>query len=408
MDNLTLSLKVAKPHTIDPLEGHTVVIFEKVGDAGEEYRFEIEPGQTRPRTKLNLFEWLRGQKPPNYFAYAVSGLPELRWTFTTDVTLDIQAHKFTLLVTLAYSVGGPRLLVTRRNDDPIRQVRDYIAGLLARQFAQRTWGEIRHDFRLMERQIIAATIDAARQFADHFGIRVHGIELNHRLQEKDFADLQQQEAAQRAKEQAELDGEVERAKLAQTAQTDTMKSGFDRERALRDKEHEQELSLLDRDHEIDRRSREALLARYRRDDMLDEAVAQTIVRLTGSAETPDDLLRTFGKLRANDQLSIGSGSAPQRAILTGGSQQSGAGPTVAEALSETEQMGFAHKDKQQLQSAILHLIAELLLDGSADEQAIARYAAKIDELRHDLKLSREHSEYLKQFVHFEPLRESLR
>ncbi len=414
MENLTLSMKVAKPHTIDPLEGHTVVIFEQVGDAGEEFRFEIEPGQTLPKTKRTLFEMLRGRKPPNYFAYAVTGMPELRWTFTTDVVLDIQAHQFTLLVTLAYSVSEPRLLVTRRNDDPIRQVRDHIAGLLTRHFAQRTWSEIRHDFRIVEREAIVATVELVRQFASFFGLRVHELALSHRLRDKDFGDILELEAVQRAKERAELVGGVARVQLAQTAQTETLKTNFEHERARQDRENEQELAIMDRDHVIDRRSRDRLVGTYQHDDAVRKAITDATVIAVGNVghgiQNPDDLLRalnTFGG--AAGRTAIGEGSSPPRGLLgEGGDGQSGVAIVIAEALVETERMGFDRAQKQRLQSAILHIVAEMLLDGDGDGIVIATHAARIDDFRHEPKLTMQHADYLKQFVKYETLRETLR
>src|SRR5690349_20842273 len=120
MENLTLIHKLIKPHTVDPLEGHTVVIFEKIGEAGEEFRFEIEPGMRKPKSPIGLLKWARGRRAgTSHFAYAVTSDPELRLRFSTPVKMDTQAHTFTLVTTMAYSIAEPRLVVTRRNDDPL-------------------------------------------------------------------------------------------------------------------------------------------------------------------------------------------------------------------------------------------------------------------------------------------------
>jgi hypothetical protein len=415
MENLTLAMKVVKPHTIDPLEGHTVVIFETVGDAGEEYRFEIEPGQTRPKTKLNLFEWARGRKAPNYFAYAVTGLPELRWTFTTDVVLDIQAHTFTLLVTLSYSVSEPRLLVIRRNDDPIRKVRDYIADVLTRAFAQRRWSEIRHDFRLVEREIVKAALDSLRQFAAYFGIRIHDLWLNHRLQKIDFDEILAEEDAAARKAAIEREAEVARTSLVQTAQTKTLEQNLGQEAALRGKEHEHELASLGRSHALEGRPQEAVLEGYRRADRISDAyveAAVTALTNAGSAiRTPDELMQTLDQIRgAAEQLhALGEGSAPiaRGFIAARNSGQSGAAAVIGEVLIETERMGLLLAQKQKLQSAILHLIAELLLDGAGNATIIDEYAKRIEDIRAEPRLAMEYSDYLKKFVDPNRLRESL-
>lgn len=415
MENLTLTMKVAKPHTIDPLEGHTVVIFETVGEAGEEYRFEIEPGQTRPKTKLNLFEVLRGRKAPNYFAYAVTGLPELQWTFTTDVVLDIQAHTFTLLVTLAYSVGEPRVLVTRRNDDPIRKVREKIADMLVREFAQRRWTEIRYDFRVVEREVVAATLDPLRQYAAFFGIRIHNISLSHRLQEIDFADILDDEAAENAKARAQREGEGARVVIAETAHTKALEEKLQHDAELQRKEREQQLTTLALTHTLDRRPHEALLAGHRRADEVADAWADAAViaiKVAGGAiHTPAELMDALHYMRsAADQLNaLGDGSTPARGFLNARSNgQSGASTLITEAFLETERMGLSLTRKQQLQSAVLHLVAELLLDGDGRPAVVDEYAERIDALRAELKLPIEHFDYLKKFVNHELLGESLR
>src|SRR5437764_4270709 len=106
MENLTFVHKIVKLHTIDPLEGHTVVVIEKIGEAGEEFRFEIEPGQRVPKTAADLFRWLRGGRGRDrYFAYAVTNNQELRLKYTAPVKMDDQAHTFTLIVNLGYAVA---------------------------------------------------------------------------------------------------------------------------------------------------------------------------------------------------------------------------------------------------------------------------------------------------------------
>lgn len=416
MENLTLSMKIAKPHTIDPLEGHTVVIFETVGDAGEEFRFEIEPGQALPQTKRTLFEVLRGRKPPNYFAYAVTGMPELRWTFTTDVTLDIQAHSFTLLVTLAYSVSEPRQLVTRRNDDPIRQVRNYINGLLARHFAQRTWSEIRHDFRDVEREVVAATVGLVQQFGAYFGLRIHDLTLSHRLQDKDFADILEEEAAQRAKVREELIGQVARTSAAEMAQTEKLKTELSHQHTLKVTANEHDLEKLRLDQQLDRSPQQALLEAQRRNGRLDDAYVDVTIKVMNTASeaihTPADLLATINDLRsaAGQVRELGSGAAPARGLLSqhSSNSQNGAAAVIGEMLIESERMRLDLTSKQKLQSTILHLIAELLLDGDGDQAALGTYAERIDDFRHDPKLAMEHSDYLKKFVNCDILRDALR
>lgn len=395
MENLTLMMKIAKPHTIDPLEGHTVVIFENVGNAGEEFRFEIAPGQTAPVAKRTIFEVIRGRKPPTYFAYAVTGMPELRWQFTADVTLDIQTHTFTLLVTLTYSVSEPRILVTRRNDDPIRQVRDHVIALLARQFAQRTWAEVLQNFRDVERIVVASIVPLAQQYASQFGINVHDVELNHRLSTEDVDRLLNVE-------RVKMNEEAKRVGLIATDQTQELQESLEDERTVRG------LERL-----VARRALDVRVANIGREDQLADSYAKTMARVIENvgarAETAGDI-RELLKIRGWEETPLVE-SGPnhgRRAVTAGESGPSSTVAVIAEALETTERIGLSRSQKQQLQSAILHVIAEIILNAEGAEGMIERYAAQIDEIRHELKVSREHADYLKQFVQFETLRDALR
>ena len=126
--------------------------------------------------------------------------------------------------------------------------------------------------------------------------------------------------------------------------------------------------------------------------------------------TPADLLAAIGDLRntAGQVQELGSGASPAKGLLgpRGGNGQNIVAAKVAEAFAETERMGFEVKRKEKLQSAILHLVAEVLLGSERDGAVVAAYTSRIDDFRHGLKM--QHSDYLKQFVNVESLRESLR
>ena len=92
--------------------------------------------------------------------------------------------------------------------------------------------------------------------------------------------------------------------------------------------------------------------------------------------------------------------------LTGG--QSGAGAIIAEMLTRTEQLGWEIARKQKLQSAILHLIAELLLNGDSTRSLLEQYSNRIVEIRSQGSLPLEQFDYLKKFVDFEHLANELR
>ena len=234
MDNLTFIQKVIKPHTVDPLEGHTVVVIEQIGEAGEEFRFEIEPGQRVPKSGIDLFKWLRGGRGgPNYFAYAVTDDPRLRFKFSVPVKMDTQAHSFMLVVAVDYRVASPRLVVTRRNADPIQKLREEISLRMQRELAWRSWISIRNEFREIEREAIAATLESLREFAARYGLEIRDLSLALELQDIDFLDVTHEAAIDQQTEVTKREAEFERLKVVEESKITAVKNERAHEEALR-------------------------------------------------------------------------------------------------------------------------------------------------------------------------------
>lgn len=418
MDNLTFTQKIIKPHTVDPLEGYTVVVVEKIGDAGEEFRFEIEAGQRLPRTRIDLFKWLRGRPANDYFAFAVTGDRELRTTFSADVTMDDQAHEFTLVISLAFGVAEPRLLVTRRNDDPLRKVRDEIAGAVRRELVQRDWSEICHEFRGVEQVVVAKTIEPLRQFAALYGLHIHGVGLTARLPETYYAGIIEMEAVEHAKLRVRLQEELRRVQAEAMGQTAAFQDELAHKRAMKNKVAEGEIDALADTQEWERAQRRDAIAGYERQQRLYEAATDAGVTVLGnvarSVVTPAQLneaTRAFsnvmGQLQAPNAGSgapmLGSGDAP---ALTAG-QHTGIA-VIAEMLGRTEQMRIARDAKKALQSAMLHLAAEVLVNGKSDDDAAAaRYCSRAEQVSSEADLSYDDFEYVRRFLDVERLRNDL-
>lgn len=418
MENLTLAQKIIKPHTIDPLEGHTVVVIEKIGEAGEEFRFEIEPGQRVPRTALDLFRWLRGGRARDrYFAYAVTNNQELRQKYSAPVRMEGQAHSFNLVINLAYAVAEPRLLVTRRNDDPVRQLRDEVAAALRRELARRSWLSIRAEFQELETEIVALTRERLQRFASGYGLQLTQLSASCELDEVDFLDLKDTETIELQKGMVQRRGDLDRVKVAQESKTVALKSDLEHDEALRHLKHADELSTLDRLQQLQGRNLKlAFDANLRADGMhaaMLEAAQKAILTIGTSIHTPNDLLQAFNAMRTISAQSGGlmeGGAAtalPGSAMLGLTAGQGGAGPLIAEMLSRTEQFGWERAPKQRLQSAMLHLIAELLLNGDSTKAMLEQYSSRIADIRAQANLPLEQFDYLKKYVEFDRLAEEL-
>lgn len=420
MENLTLAHKVIKPHTVDPLEGHTVVVFERVGEAGEEFRFEIEPGMRVPRTRLDLFKWLRGGRGgANYFAYAVNGDPELRLKFSTPVKMDNQAHTFILVTTLSWFVAEPRRVVTRRNDDPVRKLRDEIGSRLQHELAGRSWISIRNEFRELSREVVGATIESLRQFASRYGLAIHDLALACDLHEQDFADARNEAAIEQQIDIHQREADFERLKISEELKTSALRNEQLHRERLRQQEREDELATLERMQTLRGAELQTALDKWlnmrRVGAAATDAAVAAIASAGGAIRTPAELLQAFtalqgavSQMRGLTEGSGGGASDGGAFRLLGSGSQNGAAALVAEMFARTDQMACPIQKKQQFQSAILHLVGELLLDGGAAPATIEQYCSRIDELRTQGGLPVEHFDYLKRFVDADRLRNELR
>lgn len=338
--NLTVNRKIIKPHTADALEGHTVVVLEKRTTGGEAFRFQLKPGQVPPRSRLNFLELFRGENGSSGFvAFAVTDNAELRTTIVTPVTTDDLKHTFTVTVQASFRVADPRIVVARREDDPVQQIHEEISAMVARELAQHDWGEIRRNFRAVEVAVISSIIAPLRRFAATYGFWVEALSLTCQLSEQD-AKLIEQEAA------AELVTEQQKIQLKQA------------------------ITL--------RPLQETVNAQERQDKVFAaaaEAAAQAIKNVPNSIKTVAELakgIETFAR--------YANGGDFTRQLLeestASADGMNGAGGLIADMLITTEKLPHTIGRKRQIQSSLLHLIAELMLEES-DEESVKRYRDRV-------------------------------
>lgn len=455
MENLTLAQRIIRPHTIDPLEGHTVVVFETIGTSGEEFRFEIGPGQRLPKTRLDLFGWLRGRRSDEkYFAYAVNGAPRLRETFSANVTMDIQAHGFALIIDLKYSVASPRLVVIWRNEDPLKKVRDEISGRLSLEFSKQNWARVRDDFRELEREILEETFDPLSLLAEEYGLRLHEIALSHSLSLEDFEEIKKAEATEKAKADAAREEELKRARLEEAertrlhqeaikrkqlgdeAQTASQEEELHRERLKNESkttgvidefEHGRKILQADRDNElrtktdtlrIGRLENETRLANHERLQALanagTRAVAKALELVGGSIDGSPELVQTIGAIHsALIQLrDFGTLDAEPRSLPGGTSTarlsayQGGAASILQQLFEKTEQPAFDRAQRRRMQSAALIIVGELLLD-KGDEARIAQQQDLLRNVLAEINLPFAETDYFRTFLDTAGLRVQL-
>lgn len=420
MENLTLAQKIIKPHTIDPLEGHTVVVLERIGTAGEEFRFEIEPGQRVPKTRLDLFKWLRGRTDQEkYFAYAVTGDPELRLNITTPVKMEDHVHTLMLLIAVSYSVTEPRTVVTTRNHDPIRKLREEIARVLQRDTAWRSWISIRSEFRDVAREMVGANREALDRFATRYGLQIHAIDVACKLDDGDVLDLKTEATVEVQTAVHTVTADFERLKLTEEAKTAALRNQQAHEETVRNHTREHELQAQDDLQTFQRGRLHAAVEGQRRAQQLYEAATNAGMIAVGnvaqSIRTPAELLDTFQSLNASvaqsrlmlEEPGDGHAASAGQPRLTASGGQSGAAAVIMEMFAQTERAACDLVLKRQLQSAILHLVAEAMMNGNGDPQLEARYSERIADLRAESGVPVELFDYLKRFVDPERLKASL-
>lgn len=438
MENLTLAQKIIRPHTIDPLEGHTVVVFETVGASGEEFRFEIEAGKRAPQTRLDLWGWLRGRRSDDkYFAYAVSGAPQLHETFSTHVTMDVQAYAFDLVVDLAYRVEKPRLVVTWRNEDPVKRVREEVARRIGREFAQQNWQRVCDDFRELERDILDATLESLRDFASRYGFCIDRIALSHSLPPEYFDEIRKAEAVQRAKAEAAREEELKRAqneaaaqtaeqqeqlkrrKLQEELQTQAITDRADHQRHMLQIGQQDEQTVETNKRRIARQADEAEVAHHARLQLLAdtaiEAASDALKRAAESISNPQQLAQAVREIQiavAEIQelpLRIGQrGELADGSRIALGAYQNGAPAVMAGMFVRTERLACQRQEREKLQSAVLLIVGELLRGEDADESRIAEQQEILRTARAEINVPLEDVEYFNTFLDTNRIRSELR
>jgi hypothetical protein len=401
MDNLTFTEQVIKIHPADPvapLAGHIVVVFEKIGTGGEEFRFDLREGQ-RPPAQSRTIRSLFGERP-QFIAFAVTAERQRRLTFSTNVTMDVALHTFALSIDLVYCISDPRLLVTHRTQDPLRRIRDEAGSLAPPQLAQREWSRVRSDFRGLEREVVSTVLSRLQRFASDYGVFVQEMSLNHRLGDSDFEDIAKREAAA----VVALDDELE----------------HERKERLNHYGHALEVSQHARvieSHDV--RSSASAYVRYNEiADAAARGAIKAIEAASTSIHTPTELAQAVSTIRQAIEAmrDLGKGNGSGHAEIAGGTAigvlpaaaQSGLGIVIAELLTETEQMSWPSISvKQQLQGSTLHLIAELMTPDATDV-TVTGYRERLSDARAAAALPIDQSDYFGKYIDSDRLRRRLR
>jgi hypothetical protein len=349
MSNQTFEERLLKEHTPEPLEGHTVVVFERVGEAGEKFLTLLPPGTPLARAR-HLIPFFR--PAVQYFAYAVDASPELHLSFPEHVVMADHTHRLELLFDLYYAVADAHVLAGARNKDPLRRVRERVAQAIAPEVARLPWKTVRDDFADAGEAVVARALPDLRAFAEGYGLEIHSVRLWPQLTEREHDVL-------------DLDWQADRDIAAIQAQERVDAA----RRAAEHRRHEQEMKQRLEAEELARGVR-TLEANASLQQAFVAGAIGALQRVASGISTADDLISA---LRAGQLAAAGftgvetNGSAPD-ALGAGGasggvlSATSGRlGSLLAELVAATQKVRVSGQRKT-LRAALLHLIAEVVDD----------------------------------------------
>jgi hypothetical protein len=111
-----------------------------------------------------------------------------------------------------------------------------------------------------------------------------------------------------------------------------------------------------------------------------------------------------------------AGSSPTRTLppdsepLAIGSGEDRLSSLLVQGIREVDRWKYTFAQQQALRSALLHIVAEALLDDRADEKVLKEYANRLSELGKSFQppLGRTQRLFLEKFLNFDELKDRLR
>lgn len=395
--NLTLKSEIVRPVLeVNPIPGHDLVVFERIGTDGHRFHALLPPDQEMRKGLLGTLGLTK------FVAYAVTRDSDLRYEFTRDVTTWDQAGSFTLRCTLTFGVSNPRLLVEQLARDPLKRLERIAGDLFANAASRVNWVTIENQGLAFERQVLSSqSVDAAgvqgsnltilREFATGRGFKLRDVNLSV-VFPPEFGEVIRRQREERQKQLIRAStAETERLELelrSKLAQVDTVQTTL---RGL------------------------VSSAGANLDRMLGN-IADGVTSPGALRSVLVELLDTFSHVSRAVSAAGGGGNDPSLAlrdrvlaVLPEGSSAAAAHPAARYAgdiVALVADLSCAQSDKDQLVSATFHLLGELMLGTEADGETVERYRGGLrsgfEALLPALKSQRQH-QVLTELVNLESL-----
>ena len=422
---------------LDALPGYVVVVFEKLERGGARFAKIVNSDE---RFRRFFPFWTSPQK---YFAIAVNQ-SVLRYTFASPVTLDDAIHQFTLIFNLTYRAVDARVLAGLHAQDPLNQLRKMIIEAISRSCKPRRWDMVKERFRELERLVLDSERGKIIQYAETLGIQIISLQLDKQLRDDDIkTDRKQYEAEDRKRglriehgvklTEHELSKAKELEFAKNTAYVDKKRFELEnevsktKEDVRREREHENQFG--DQDHEYKLRSlklkneldlQDDVDALHRRDqsrklnEVKNKAIGDTFTNVAGGITTPDGMLEAFGAVQQMNRALEDNGSSATAGLPSAGrlglpSKEETLTSLLISDLVEITRWNYPDAKQRALRSAILHIIAEALLDDQADDAVLQQFVEKLNELASNLhpSLSQTQFHLIDRYRDTESLRRSL-
>jgi hypothetical protein len=363
--NLTLKSEIVRPVTeVNPVPGHDLVVFERIGTGGHRFHSLVPPDQGLRKGLMGMLGLT------NFVAYAVTQDSDLRYEFTHEVTTWDRVGSFILRCTLTFGVSDPKLLVEQLTRDPLKRLERMAGDLFVNAASRVDWTTIENQGLAFERQVLSSqSVNAAgvqasnltilRDFATGRGFKLRDVSLSV-IFPPEFGEVIRRQREERQKQLIR----------ASTAETERL-----------------ELELKSKLSRV-----ETVQANLR--GLIDSA-GDNLNRMLGNiadgVTSPGalrsvlvELLDTFSQVsRAVSAADAGGDGGPTLALrervlaaLPEGSATVASHPAerhMKEVVALLADLSCAQSEKDQLLSATFHLLGELLLGTRADSETVQRY-----------------------------------
>ncbi|HEX8455036.1 MAG TPA: hypothetical protein VF647_23360 [Longimicrobium sp.] len=365
--NQTFEERLLRKHEAEPLEGHTVVVFERAGDLGEKFHCILPSGT--PMQKEGFLRRTLGPRK-EYVAYAVTAAPELYADFSRHVVLSDHAHEFDLLFNLCYYVDDARLLVTTRTNDPLGSVCRKVGDVISALVCELPWNSVWHSFRASVDTVIHDNLSPLRKDAARFGIGIRSIGVDLQLPESETKTIR---TVDRGITDLELTRELKLAEI----ENEEILARRRRQKDISVRGHAisaglEIADLEDQEQEVSHR-RGLREGRY-------EAEREAIRTVGGAVRNAAEYRNTFHGPRG---LTAGEGGGSHPPTLLSPGKEGASSPPVPRGdrlAAVVIDLAAATSDvhptptKNAIRSSLLHLVAEVLADGTSDEIRRDQYA----------------------------------